>query len=230
MLNVLKVDSNRFTPAAESPDAQAQPTHPMEPAQFLKTSTFAVVVLSAGQESLMAETGVLPQVSMTLEGKETVDAQDASLTSDERKPAPLTAPHTLSGKMPTVLIIEDTTELAEIIQATLERINIATLHETHGNRALALLNERKPDVVLLDISLPDTIGWKVLDAMREKYSENQVTLPIIVVISAYGDPANRLAGKLNNIHSYLLKPFTTDEVEKVVLDALNSIQPEDTVA
>ena len=47
-------------------------------------------------------------------------------------------------------------------------------------------------------------------------------MPKIIVITAYGDPANRLIGKLQNVHEYLVKPFTSDEVERVVLSALSS--------
>jgi DNA-binding response OmpR family regulator len=47
-------------------------------------------------------------------------------------------------------------------------------------------------------------------------------MPKVVIITAYGDPANRLIGKLQNVHDYLIKPFTAEEVERVVLGALSS--------
>lgn len=118
-----------------------------------------------------------------------------------------------------VLIIEDTMELAEIVQVTLERLDLKVFHETHGIKALSIYNAEKPDLVLLDIALPDTTGWKVLDTMREQQKGGKG--PIIIVITAYGDPANRLMGKLQGIHSYLIKPFTPDEIEKVVAEALH---------
>jgi DNA-binding response OmpR family regulator len=118
-----------------------------------------------------------------------------------------------------VLIIEDTTELAEVIQATLERMNMSAIYETHAAKALARFEELRPNVVLLDIGLPDMSGWKFLEAVKEKYKDR---LPIIIVITAYGDPANRLVGKFQGVHDYLIKPFTPDEVERVVMGALNS--------
>jgi DNA-binding response OmpR family regulator len=118
-----------------------------------------------------------------------------------------------------VLIVEDTVELAEVIQATLERMNLAVFHETHGDRALDVFKAEQPELVLLDIALPDTTGWKVLDTIREDRRGGRS--PIIIVITAYGDPANRVMGKLQGIHSYLVKPLTPDEIEKVVSKALN---------
>lgn len=125
----------------------------------------------------------------------------------------------------TVLIIEDTLELAEIMQATLERINMRVFHATHGTRALELFEAEPPDLVLLDIALPDTTGWKVLDTIREQ--QRGGTGPKVIVITAYGDPANRLMGKLQGIHSYLIKPLKPDEVERTVREVLGlAVGPE----
>jgi CheY-like chemotaxis protein len=118
-----------------------------------------------------------------------------------------------------VLILEDTTELAEVIQATLERLDMKVAIETHGGKALSHYESVKPDVVLLDLGLPDMNGWKFLETIKEKYKSD---LPVIIVITAYGDPANRLVGKLQGVYDYLIKPFTSDEVERVVTGALKS--------
>lgn len=123
--------------------------------------------------------------------------------------------------MPKVLIIEDTVELAEVIQATLESMNIESFHETHGDRGVELFKKVQPDLLLLDIALPDTKGWKVLEKIKAFTQENTgTTMPKVVIISAYGDPANRLMGKLQDVTRYLIKPFTPDEVEDVVSGAL----------
>lgn len=171
-----------------------------------------------------AETGVMPMVELRAEGKEDGEAQDAPRTAEEtgHDSTPETAMQPDEGKSaPMVMIVEDTLELAEVIQATLERMSMTTYHESHGNRALERLQQIDPDVVLLDIHLPDMTGWKILDAIKEKYGDAKKS-PVVIVITAYGDPANRLVGKLQGVHSYLIKPFTSDEIEKVVAQALNS--------
>ena len=118
----------------------------------------------------------------------------------------------------TVLIVEDTLELAEIMRATLERINLRVFHASHGTTALELFEAEPPDLVLLDIALPDTSGWKVLDTIREM--QRGGAGPKVIVITAYGDPANRLMGKLQGIHSYLIKPLKPNEVERTVREVL----------
>jgi len=119
---------------------------------------------------------------------------------------------------PPSLIIEDTIELGELIQMTMERMHLLTFRETHGIKALERYNEVKPDLVLLDIGLPDMTGWKVLDAIKE--GKAIFKRPAIIVMTAYGDPANRLMGKLQGVDGYLIKPFTTEDIRSVVKSVL----------
>ncbi|MBN1566093.1 MAG: response regulator [Anaerolineae bacterium] len=119
----------------------------------------------------------------------------------------------------TVLVVEDTVEMAEVIQVTLERMNLKVFHETHGNQALKVFRDEKPDMIILDIGLPDTSGWQVLETIREE--QPNINNPVILVMTAYGDPANRLMGKLQGIYGYLIKPLTPDRIEKEVAKALN---------
>jgi CheY-like chemotaxis protein len=172
---------------------------------------------------LAGETGVMPAIFISAEGSGEDESQDASRTTAEISPAPAPVAQ-LSGERrttPLVLIVEDTIELAEVIQATLERLNMVAVVEGHGDSALRRYEQLRPDVVLLDIALPDTSGWRILETIKEMQNVT-TTLPIIIVITAYGDAANRLVGKLQNVHNYLVKPFTADEVAAVVTDALNS--------
>jgi CheY-like chemotaxis protein len=192
-----------------------------EPENPLQTTSAPVIKIGRGVAPT-AETGLIPAVLMTpREGKDMADSQDSSRTTAENQSAPASqkAPELDSSRSYSVLIIEDTTELAEVIQATLERMNMVTAHETHGNKALSRFDEMNPDIVLLDIGLPDMTGWKFLETVKEK---RKGQLPIIIVITAYGDPANKLIGKLQNVHGYLVKPFTPDEVEQAVRAALNT--------
>lgn len=142
---------------------------------------------------------------------------DSAQGSGEPRPVP--KPTIAVGKVPVVLIVEDTTELAEVIQATLERMGMQATYETHGSRALAKLPAIDPDVVLLDISLPDMTGWKILEAIKGRAEESQ-RMPVVIIITAHDDPANRLVGKLQDVYSYLVKPFTSDAIERVVAEAV----------
>lgn len=120
--------------------------------------------------------------------------------------------------VPRVLIIEDTIDFADIIRKSLEAIKILTFVETSGQSGLETLLRVRPDIVLLDIGLPDMNGWRVLDAVKEARGEDY--RPRIVVITAFGDPTNRLMGKLQEVDRYLVKPFTPREVQELVRNML----------
>jgi DNA-binding response OmpR family regulator len=128
-----------------------------------------------------------------------------------------TSTSTLPSEKHKVLILEDTIELAEVMEATLTKMGLESKHETHAGKALELIKTFKPSVILLDIGLPDMSGWKFLDAFKETYKEDR---PKFIVITAYGDPANRLMGKLQEVSSYLIKPFEPADVERVVGNVL----------
>lgn len=133
--------------------------------------------------------------------------------------SPEQTPETKPEPTHKVLVVEDTVEMAEVIQVTLERMNLKVFHETHGTRALEIYRKEIPDMVILDIGLPDTSGWQVLEAIREEQGGGKG--PVILVMTAYGDPANRLMGKLQGIYGYLIKPLMPNEIEKEVAKALN---------
>ncbi|MBC7809750.1 MAG: response regulator [Burkholderiales bacterium] len=192
-----------------------------EPVSPLQTTTVPAFGGDNRTHSPSAETGLVAAISVLAEGRDRADNQDSSRTTAEvnATPVPQDAAKIGAGKMPLVLIIEDTTELAEVIQATLEHNHMLTAHTTHGGKALAKLDEINPDVVLLDITLPDMKGWDLLQALKAK--KGAKPMPAVIVITAHGDPANRLVGKLQGVQGYLVKPFTADQLEKIVAEVLS---------
>lgn len=121
-----------------------------------------------------------------------------------------------------VLIVEDTVELAEVIEATVEGMGLPTVVANHGSIALDRLQTISPRLLLLDIGLPDINGWDILKFVREMYKTNGQTMPPIIVITAYSDPTNRLVGKFEEVNAYLIKPFTPEQIEATVRSVLNA--------
>jgi CheY-like chemotaxis protein len=116
-----------------------------------------------------------------------------------------------------ILIVEDTPEFAKLTQLTLKRIGLTSYHVIDGENAVEYLQQRRPDLVLLDLNLPGMSGWQVLDQIIALYGEQ--TIPVIVT-TAYSDGANRVIGKLQNVYKYMIKPFQPRELIQVVQEAL----------
>jgi CheY-like chemotaxis protein len=200
--------------------------------QAVRLSTSTAPIVREPDTNYHGVTGHLKLPTMSTEGtdRKGKDPESAPKASDETMPSiPVArmaeeakANAEASEKKPHILIIEDSAELAEVIQATLESAGMNAISVSHGAKGLEHIKANSPDLLLLDIGLPDMTGWKMLEELREWKKEKNDDMPTVIVITAYGDPANRLIGKLQGIHSYLIKPFTSDEVEKVVRGALSN--------
>jgi DNA-binding response OmpR family regulator len=117
-----------------------------------------------------------------------------------------------------VLIVEDTPEMAELMQDVLTRLGVQHVHCADGPTALNYLSGQSPDLLLLDIGLPGMSGWEVLDNIRERYPH--AAYPVIV-LTAFSDPVNKLVGKLHNqVSHYVTKPFHPRELTGLVRDLL----------
>jgi len=218
----------RIDDLAEGSAPRMEQTEPFNP---FKTS--AMPRLTIAPNAPTSDTGTNSVVDSTAEGTGTDDTQDGSVTSGESSPSAKTATATQADKKTKVehnkpiLIVEDTAELAEVIEATLENLGLDVIVAAHGEIGLDKYKFAKPEIILLDIGLPDMTGWKFLDTIKEMKQKNQIAeLPTIIVITAYDDAANRLVGKLQGIHSYLIKPFTPDHVERLVTMAIHGEKPD----
>jgi DNA-binding response OmpR family regulator len=125
---------------------------------------------------------------------------------------------TTEAKTHRALIVEDTDDIAGLMQFTLRRMGIESHHASSGFTALAYLEQNTPDIMLLDINMPGMTGWDVLEALKTRAPE--VSFPVIV-LTALTDPANRMIGKLqSHVVRYLTKPFDMDVFEAAVREAL----------
>jgi two-component system response regulator TctD len=107
-----------------------------------------------------------------------------------------------------LLLIEDNATMAATLQRSFERRGITVQCCDHGAKALARWRASLPDVVLLDLSLPDLDG---LDVLRQARAEGLRT-PVLI-ITARGTVGDRILGLNSGADDYLPKPFDLDELE-----------------
>lgn len=105
-----------------------------------------------------------------------------------------------------VLIIEDEKSIAQFIAAVLGGQGYETIQARTGKEALSMLSSHCPDVVILDLGLPDLDGMDVLRQLRSWSS-----LPVVVV-SARSHERDKVAALDAGADDYLTKPFGTDEL------------------
>ncbi len=104
--------------------------------------------------------------------------------------------------MPTVLLIEDNEKLARGLQSNLEFEGYTVLGANDGASGLALARQKRPDIIVLDLMLPDTDGYRVLRTLRDDGD----TTPVLV-LTALGEEADKVRGFRFGADDYVTKPF-----------------------
>ena len=131
---------------------------------------------------------------------------------------------------PHVLVVEDEDALAELLQYNLKKEGFRVSVAADGEEAMMLVEERQPDVVVLDWMLPKISGIEVCRRLRGRQETRN--LPIIM-LTARGEEADRIRGLDTGADDYIVKPFLMKELFARVRAILRRIRPglaEDTVA
>ena len=119
-------------------------------------------------------------------------AQDAS---DAREP------------VPRILLIEDTPEIAESLQDHLQRRGYETALATRAAQAMSIVASQRPDLIVLDLGLPDRNGYSVLEQLRER----GVDTPVLI-LSARREEEDKVRGFQLGADDDVTKPFGAREL------------------
>jgi DNA-binding response OmpR family regulator len=106
-----------------------------------------------------------------------------------------------------ILVVEDEQRLASFLDTGLQREGYTVEHASTGAQALARVHRTQPDLVVLDLGLPDVDGTEVLDELRRL----EPSLPV-VVLTARADIEARVASLDLGADDYITKPFALEEL------------------
>lgn len=113
-------------------------------------------------------------------------------------------------------MVDDAADIRLLVQAVLTRAGCAVREAASATEAFAAIDDAQPDVVLLDVQMPDADGWSVLATIR---SDPQTSSLPVVLCTVKGHPDDRARGWRLGCDGYLTKPFTipalVDEVMAV---------------
>jgi two-component system, OmpR family, response regulator RegX3 len=120
---------------------------------------------------------------------------------------------------PEILLVEDETAITEPLAEALDREGFSARVAGTAADALRMAGESEPDLVLLDIGLPDGSGLDVCRALRR---ESEVP---VIMLTARGSEADRVAGLELGADDYVVKPFSAREVTARVRAVLRRATP-----
>jgi DNA-binding response OmpR family regulator len=127
----------------------------------------------------------------------------------------------MSSKKSLVLVVDDDVRMLRMIKRMLELEGFQALIANNGETALKTFEKETPDLVLLDIMMPDMDGYIVCQRIRE-FSQ----VPIIMV-TARGDDKEKVAGLNIGADDYVTKPFSASELAARVRAVLRRINSQD---
>jgi DNA-binding response OmpR family regulator len=111
--------------------------------------------------------------------------------------------------MKKILLIEDDSDLFSLLKYNLEKEGFATAGQPTGKGALELCRQARPDLVLLDIMLPDADGLDICKSIRR--DPELAALPVIF-LTARGAETDRIVGLELGANDYVVKPFFVREL------------------
>ena len=114
-----------------------------------------------------------------------------------------------------ILCVEDEPEMIDLIRLILGRRGFEVIGATGGVEGLKMVREQKPDLVLLDLMMPDMDGWEVYQQI--KADEKTKGIPVIVVTAKAQSIDKVLGLHIAKVDDYIAKPFSPQ-------DLLNSIE------
>jgi two-component system, OmpR family, KDP operon response regulator KdpE len=112
----------------------------------------------------------------------------------------------IDGSRIRALLVEDDPSIVDLIRSNLAIRGFETIIATNGEKALAVLHAESPDIVLLDLMLPETDGFVLCRQIRER---SQVA---VIVVSARGGEHDKVTALNMGADDYMTKPFSVEEL------------------
>lgn len=123
---------------------------------------------------------------------------------------------------PSVLVVEDEDALATLLQYNLDKEGYRVAVAADGEEALVQIDERQPDLVILDWMLPKVSGIEVCRRLRGRSETRNIP---IIMLTARGEETDRIRGLDTGADDYVTKPFSMSELTARVRAVLRRIRP-----
>jgi DNA-binding response OmpR family regulator len=124
----------------------------------------------------------------------------------------------MNNNLKCILCVEDEPEMIDLIRLILGRRGFEVKGATGGVDGLKMIRDDKPDLILLDLMMPDMDGWEVYQQI--KADENTKHIPVIVVTAKAQSIDKVLGLHIAKVDDYIAKPFSPQDlinsVEKVL--------------
>ena len=123
-----------------------------------------------------------------------------------------------------IVYVEDEMEMIDLVKLILNRKGYEVIGAEGGREGLDLIRELVPDLVLLDLMMPDIEGWDVYQQIRA--DENTKHIPVIVVTAKAQNIDKVLGLHIAKVNDYISKPFSPQDLVTSVEKVLEETEPQ----
>jgi two-component system, OmpR family, response regulator VicR len=121
-----------------------------------------------------------------------------------------------------IVYVEDDEEMIELVTLILERKDFRVSGASGGKKGWDIIQSEIPDLVLLDLMMPDIDGWEVYQNIRD--TESTKDIPVII-ITAKAQSVDRVLGlHIAKVNDYITKPFKPEELVESIEKLLSRIE------
>lgn len=113
-------------------------------------------------------------------------------------------------QIPTLLVVDDTEDNLDLLEFALKKKPIHMLRASSGMECLEIALREQPDIILLDIQMPEMDGFQTMERLRA--DPRTAKIPVIFLTAARKDPQSIAQGILAGAEEYLTKPIDVDEL------------------
>jgi DNA-binding response OmpR family regulator len=124
-----------------------------------------------------------------------------------------------------ILVIEDEPEMIDLTRIVLEREGYEVIGAVGGTRGLELVKQIKPDLILLDLMMPDIGGWEVYRQMKADAELEHIP---VIVVTAKAQSIDKVLGlQVAKVDDYITKPFGPKELLESIKRIFNTKSKEE---
>jgi DNA-binding response OmpR family regulator len=113
----------------------------------------------------------------------------------------------------TILVADDDPEILTLLGLRLKQRGYEVLEAADGEKALEVARSKRPDLVLLDVMMPQKNGWEVARELKQDATTKDIG---IIILTAIGEKMNELTSPLYGADEYIDKPFEFDRLERSI--------------
>lgn len=122
---------------------------------------------------------------------------------------------------PKVMFIDDQPAMVQLVKLIVEQAGYEAIGAGGGAEGLELMARDRPDVLLLNLQMPDMNGWQVYQHMKTDEQFEQLRDIPVIIVTARDQLIDRvLALYIARVQDYITKPFTPDQLVKSIRDVL----------